>query len=208
MRIRLQPRTVRLLGQPILGALAATWRFRPEPTPDATAVILGQRACVVICWHEEILPLLWHHRNRGLGILVSAARDGQYLADLAHALGYAQVRGSSSAGGARALRAAVRALEGGMSVTFAPDGPRGPRRGFRAGAALAAQQAGVPMLPVRATTSRAWRLDSWDRFMIPKPAARVGVHYGAPIPVPAGRAPLEAAVAAATQALNLLGAAA
>lgn len=208
MRIRLQPRTVRLVGQPVLRALASTWRFRPEPTPEATAVIHGEQTCVVICWHEEILPLLWHHRHRGLGLVVSAARDGQYLADLAGALGYAQVRGSSSSGGTRALRAAVRALEGGTSVTFAPDGPRGPRRSFRPGAAVAAQWAGVAMLPVRATASRAWRLNSWDRFMIPKPAARIQVHYGAPIPVPAGRATLEAAVAEAERALNLLGTAA
>lgn len=208
MRFRPRPRTVRLLGQPLIAALASTWRFRSEPTADATAAISGQRNVVFVCWHEEILPLLWHHRNRGIGILVSEARDGQYLADLAVALGYHLVRGSSSTGGVRALLNAVRALEGGTSVTFTPDGPRGPRRSFRPGAALAAQRASVPMLPVRASVTSAWRLRSWDRFMIPKPAARIEVRYGAPIRVAPGDAPLEAAVAAAEQALNLLGAAA
>jgi lysophospholipid acyltransferase (LPLAT)-like uncharacterized protein len=199
---------VRLLGQPLISALASTWRFRSEPTADATAAFAGQHNVVFVCWHEEILPLLWHHRHRGIGILVSAARDGQYLADLALALGYHLVRGSSSAGGVRALLNAVRALEAGSSVTFTPDGPRGPRRSFRPGAALAAQRASVPMLPVRASVNWAWRLRSWDRFVIPKPAARIVVRYGAPIRVAPGDAPLEAAVAEAEQALNLLGAAA
>jgi lysophospholipid acyltransferase (LPLAT)-like uncharacterized protein len=208
MKFRPQARTVRTVGQPLLGALAATWRFRPQPSADAAAVIEGRRACVVVCWHEEILPLLWHHRDRGIGILVSGARDGQYLADLAGALGYSLVRGSSSRGGARALLSAVRTLVEGTSVTFTPDGPRGPRQSFRPGAALAAQRAGVPILPVRATASRAWRLRSWDRMMIPKPAARIEVRYGSLIPVAHGRAPLDAAIAATEQALNLLGAAA
>jgi hypothetical protein len=208
MKLRPRPRTVRLLGQPLITALAWTWRFRPQATPEASEVILGRRTCVVVCWHEEILPLLWHHRHCGLGILVSEARDGQYLADLGHALGYRLVRGSSSASGARALLAAVRALKGGTSVTFSPDGPRGPRRRFQPGAALAAQRAGVCMLPVRASATRAWRLRSWDRFMIPKPAASVAVRYGEPIAVPAGPGAVDHAVERAEQALNLLGAAA
>ena len=43
--------------------------------------------------------------------MVSEARDGQYLADLAASLGYRTVRGSSTRGGARALLGAVRELQ-------------------------------------------------------------------------------------------------
>ena len=32
-------------------------------------------------------------------------------------------------------------------------------------------------------TNKAWRLKSWDRMTIPKPFARVRVHYGEPITV-------------------------
>ena len=79
------------------------------------------------------------------------------------------------------LLEAVRELQAGTSVTFTPDGPRGPRRVFKPGAALAAQHAGVPLVPVRATPLQAWRLRSWDRFAIPKPGALVRVAYGDPI---------------------------
>jgi len=37
---------------------------------------------------------------------------------------------------------------------------------------------------VSAAAAPAWRLDSWDRFLIPPPFARVVVGYGAPIAVP------------------------
>ena len=48
------------------------------------------------------------------------------------------------------------------------------------------------MIPTVASASRAWRLRSWDRFLIPKPFARVNVAYGDPIRVSAG-SPREAA---------------
>jgi lysophospholipid acyltransferase (LPLAT)-like uncharacterized protein len=41
------------------------------------------------------------------------------------------------------------------------------------------------MVPVAVSTSRAWRLRSWDRFVIPKPFARVTVAYSEAIRVSA-----------------------
>jgi len=35
-------------------------------------------------------------------------------------------------------------------------------------------------VPVVAVADRAWHLRSWDRFMIPKPFARVTIAYGNP----------------------------
>jgi lysophospholipid acyltransferase (LPLAT)-like uncharacterized protein len=34
------------------------------------------------------------------------------------------------------------------------------------------------MVPVAVSASRGWRLKSWDRFLIPKPFARVHIVYG------------------------------
>jgi len=52
-------------------------------------------------------------------------------------------------------------------------------RSIAPGAVIAAQRTGVPIIPIRVSASRAWRLKSWDRFLIPKPFARVDIHYGA-----------------------------
>ena len=145
-----------------------------------------------LVWHEVLLPLLWHHRGQGVAIVVSEAREGQYLADFAMSLGYRTVRGSSTRGAARALLGAVRELEEGHAVAFTPDGPRGPRRELKPGVVAAAQRAGAVIIPVHARASRAWRLNSWDRFMIPKPAARVTVTYGRPFEVAPGETGLAA----------------
>ena len=118
--------------------------------------------------------------------MVSEAREGQYLADFAAGLGYRAVRGSSTRGGARALLGAVRELEAGYAVAFTPDGPLGPRRGLKPGVVAAAQRGRGIIVPLHAQADRAWRLHSWDRFMIPKPAARVRVLYGRPFEVEPG----------------------
>ena len=209
MKIRLSPGAVRAVARPVITILARTWRFElPAQSDLADAVRAGRAAVVVACWHEELLPLLWHGRGVRMGVVVSGSRDGEYAAQLAEGFGYKPLRGSSSRRGARVLLEAVRELQAGTSVTFTPDGPRGPRRVFKPGAALAAQHAGVPLVPVRATPAQAWRLRSWDHFAIPKPGALVRVAYGDPIRVGPGSEGVSEAAAVAERALNLLGAAA
>jgi lysophospholipid acyltransferase (LPLAT)-like uncharacterized protein len=50
---------------------------------------------------------------------------------------------------------------------------------------IAAQRSEAFILPVAVSANRAWRLKSWDRFMIPKPFARVTIAYGVPTKVQA-----------------------
>jgi lysophospholipid acyltransferase (LPLAT)-like uncharacterized protein len=190
VRLRVSPRAVRAWAIPAIRLLASTWRIRTEQEGRWRALVEARRIHVFLLWHEALLPLLWHHRNQGVVIVVSEAREGQYLADLGTALGYRLVRGSSTRGGSRALLGAVRELQVGRAVAFTPDGPRGPRREIKPGVVAAAQRGGATMIPVHAEASRAWRLHSWDRFMIPKPAARVTVRYGRPFEVAPGESGL------------------
>ena len=162
----------------------------------------AKRPHVFLLWHEALLPLLWQHRNQGVAIVVSEARDGQYLSDVATSLGYRTVRGSSTRGGARALLGAVRELQASGAVAFTPDGPRGPRRELKPGVVAAAQRGGGVIVPIHAEADRAWRLHSWDRFMIPKPLARVRITYGRPFEVAEGEAGLAEGLARAAEGLD------
>ena len=48
---------------------------------------------------------------------------------------------------------------------------------------LLAQLTGRPILPISFEFSRAWRLRSWDRFLIPKPFSTVTFRVGELHPV-------------------------
>lgn len=189
------------LGAAVIRLLATTWRMRTvDPEPLARARRDGQRVIFAL-WHGELLPLLWHQRGEHVAIVISEHRDGEIVARIAESLGYDTVRGSSSRGGSRALIGLMRAIDGGADGAVTPDGPRGPARVFAPGAAIAAQRTGALIVPIRAQASRAWRLRSWDRFLIPKPFARVTVTLGPLTPVTAATARDAAADAPRLQAI-------
>jgi lysophospholipid acyltransferase (LPLAT)-like uncharacterized protein len=157
---------------------------------------------VLLCWHEALLPVIWHHRHRGISAMISEAQDGEYLTCFVRSIGYDLIRGSSSRGASRVLRDAIRVLRGGRAVGLTPDGPRGPRRVFKPGAVAAAGLSQAAVLAVHAEAEPGWRAHSWDRTLVPAPFARVRLAYG-PWFVPAGRqSGLEQAILDGSQALQ------
>jgi lysophospholipid acyltransferase (LPLAT)-like uncharacterized protein len=179
-------------GVTLIRLLAMTWRMRVVNGEEVRAARASGQRVIFTLWHGELLPLLWHHRKEGVAVVISEHRDGEIIAQIAERLGYATVRGSSSRGGGRALIGLIRALQEGRDGAVTPDGPRGPAHVFAAGAAIASQRTGVPLLPIRASATRAWRLKSWDRFLVPKPFATVRVTYG-PLTAVDAATPREAA---------------
>ncbi len=117
--------------------------------------------------------------------LASASKDGAIIESLIASFGVKTVRGSSSRRGVAALIALKKALKAGEQLFITPDGPRGPRYALQPGVIKLAQSSGVPIIPVRFDHSSSWRLNSWDRFYIPKPFSKITVHVGESIYVPA-----------------------
>jgi lysophospholipid acyltransferase (LPLAT)-like uncharacterized protein len=174
----LSARLAVVAGGVALRALASTWRYRVIGGETIERLRSNRVPFIFSLWHGQLLPLLWCHRGEHVAILVSGHRDGEIIARLAKSIGYRLIRGSTSRGGERALLALARELRSGREVAVTPDGPRGPARSYAPGALIAAQRAGSPIVPTVAHASRAWRLSSWDGFLIPKPFARVTVAYG------------------------------
>jgi lysophospholipid acyltransferase (LPLAT)-like uncharacterized protein len=188
---RAEPHAVRALralwARPaawLLRALAATWRVEvrgDDPfAPGAARPVLGA------LWHQGALIAAGVFRDRGVHVAVSLSRDGGHIAAVLHALGFGEsLRGSSSRAAAQALLGAVRQLGGGSVVALLVDGPRGPALVAKSGVVAAARLAGTPVLPVALAASPCVRFASWDRMRLPLPFARVLLHYGEPLPVPA-----------------------
>ncbi|HYC49817.1 MAG TPA: lysophospholipid acyltransferase family protein [Gemmatimonadaceae bacterium] len=169
------------LGTVLIRVLASTWRVRFANPALLKAAQEKTGVAIFALWHGHLLPLLWAHRNRDIAIMVSEHKDGEIITRIALALGFRAVRGSTSRGAARALLGGCRELESGHDLAVTPDGPRGPARSVAPGTTAIAQRTGAGIAPVAVHASRAWRLNSWDGFIIPKPFARVTVAYSDPI---------------------------
>ena len=155
---------------------------------DPDGLIGSSRGVVGVTWHNRLLffPAVFPKEVRKCTVaVVSASRDGQYIADLIKCFGLRSARGSSSKGGAQAQLEASRALKAGNHVSFTPDGPRGPRYHMSKGPIHLASMHHTSVVPVTVNASRYWECKSWDRFQIPKPFSTLTVVIGTPIPVPA-----------------------
>lgn len=180
------------LGFFLAWLLVHSWRIRVRNAEGWQRLRAEKKPWVFTLWHATLLPAAFQHRHEGVAVLVSQHRDGELIARVLAAWGSTTVRGSTTRGGSRALLAMIKELERGTVVAVTPDGPRGPALEFQPGALVAAQRANVPVVPLVVHADRAWRLKSWDRFMIPKFFARVTFAYGAPTFV-GGTSPREAA---------------
>ena len=172
----------------LVRALGWTWRVRVTHDTEVLRVISGEMPAIYSLWHGHLLPLLYHHRDQGVAILISEHSDGEIIARIATSLGYRTVRGSTSRGAARALLGLSRVLSDGGVLAVTPDGPRGPARSYAPGVAIVAQRSGAPVIAAAASAKWAWRLNTWDRFLIPLPFARVRVSYSDAVRVEASDA--------------------
>ena len=112
--------------------------------------------------------------------LISASRDGDLLTDAIRRFGFDVVRGSSSKMGSTALLQLSQVLAEGGDVVITPDGPRGPAYQLGPGPVFLAQKTGAPVLPINLEYSHCWRINSWDRFILPRPFSQVRVLFAEP----------------------------
>lgn len=183
--------TVRV-GVALIRSLASTWRLRVINDGGLRACRERGQPVILALWHGQMLVPLWQHRGEAVAILISEHRDGEIIARIAEALELRTVRGSTSRGAARALVGLTRTLRDGHDIAITPDGPRGPAESFAPGALVAAERAGAPIVGIGVHAASAWRLGSWDRFLIPRPFTRVTIAYSDPTFVTAAT-PREAA---------------
>lgn len=200
MKIRPDTRTGRvllalagLLIRSLTTALGWTWRYRfaGESAERLRALQSGHDPLVLALWHNRLTiaaPFLRdsvHRAGLPVSLLISASGDGELLARVVKGWDVDVVRGSANRGGARALLGAYRALERrGTSPVVVPDGPTGPVYRYKPGALHLARLSGRPIQYVGLAADRYWTVRSWDRLMIPRPFARVGVALPPPRPVP------------------------
>ena len=139
---------------------------------------------IYVSWHQRI-PYLSHLVGcRNITVMVSQSRDGEYAARLVKMMGIDSIRGSSTRGGKTALVNIIKQLKEGKSGGMLADGPLGPARVAKIGTIIMAHRSGTPIIPVTWSADRLWILNSWDRFLIPKPFARVVVYIGEPLWIP------------------------
>ncbi|HOX01072.1 MAG TPA: lysophospholipid acyltransferase family protein [Candidatus Paceibacterota bacterium] len=175
----------------MIRALALTVRCRLDPASAGYERV--KAGPVIFCiWHDRLALCLSLYRRyvtgpcpgRRMAALVSASRDGAFLAKILECYGIEPVRGSTSRRGPQALLELTTWGEQGFDLAITPDGPRGPRHVVQEGIMALAQLTGLPIVPAAYRLGWKWRLRSWDRFQVPLPLSRCLVTFAPPMSVP------------------------
>jgi len=170
------------LAATIIRLLGLTLRYEDRADPGVTPGYAIPGPTVFAFWHRSLVACAHRFRSLDIAILISPSFDGELIARTVELLGFKAIRGSSSRGGAAGLRNMQLAYAAGHRCAFTADGPRGPVFVAKPGAAQLANSTGTWVGCFYALPDRAWQLRSWDRFLIPKPFARVVLTWPAHIP--------------------------
>jgi lysophospholipid acyltransferase (LPLAT)-like uncharacterized protein len=168
----------------------STFRLEIQGDEEVRRLLAAREPVVFAFWHEGLLVIgryIAQLLNEGFNItfLISPSVDGELGVQLLARYGSKAVRGSARRSGAAALRGLNRAIRRDRaSPCVTLDGSKGPRRYCKPGAIMVARISGVPIVPIACASHRGWRAPTWDRHLIPKPAARVVVVVGEPYIVP------------------------
>jgi lysophospholipid acyltransferase (LPLAT)-like uncharacterized protein len=168
----------RLLVRTLSLVLFLWWRtLRVRPGKTLRALCRSRDALIFALWHQHLFlgGLIYRHfrRPHPSHAIISASKDGEWLAELFRLLGVSAIRGSSHRGAIGAYNAAIQMASGGNDICITPDGPRGPKHRCKPGVVRICKEANIPICAVRIREHCAISLKSWDSFKIPLPFSRV-----------------------------------
>lgn len=183
-KLNLIDRVILAVAPPIAGllirALAATMKFEVLHEERVRPFWEKDQRFIAAFWHNRLLLMGYSYRGKGIKILISQHKDGELIARVMEIFGFSTVRGSSTRGGAAAMREMVKASRE-YDIGITPDGPKGPKYVVQDGVIALARLTGVPILPLTFGSSKKKVFASWDAFNLPYPFSRGVFMWGEPI---------------------------
>lgn len=158
--------------------LLKTWRIKSVNRQSFDKCRQEGKCPVAVLWHDSLLPLSFNHYKDNIATIASDSKDGDLITYILKKWGYAVARGSSTRGGLKAAMNIIktcRAEKRTAAVTV--DGPKGPRHEVKSGAVLIAKHLDNVIYVLTLKTDSFIRFNSWDKFIFPKPFAKVEVWY-------------------------------
>jgi len=165
----------------LIRAYSWTFRLRVENEKPWLEYLQNGGRVILCCWHQQFFSAIRHFKTYAAhhpALMISQSKDGDIIAKIAEKTGWHAVRGSSSRDGGRALKEMACCLIRSGLAGHVLDGPRGPAGVVKAGVVHLARSTGAIVVPLYTSANRAWYFNSWDRFMLPKPFARVTLCFG------------------------------
>jgi lysophospholipid acyltransferase (LPLAT)-like uncharacterized protein len=168
----------------LIRIISVTMRWEMRGSEHLDAIYQSGHRAIFTFWHSCIFTATYVWRNRGIVVMSSQSKDGEFTSRFIKRFGYGTSRGSATRGAGRALAEMTECLSNDIDVAFTIDGPKGPANVAKPGAVTLARHSGQAIFPFYVAVRRYRELPSWDRLQIPLPFTRAVTFIGKPIYVP------------------------
>ncbi len=164
--------------------LLLTWRVTLDECPSFRHALAERKPVVIAHWHGNELALIHLARRYRIATITSTSKDGELMNRVLHWLGAETARGSSTRGGANAMRGLIsHCRKNGNNVSFAVDGPKGPIYKVKPGVFEFSRLMNAPIYTASVSVSRPWIFSrAWNRAVLPKPFSHVHVRIAEGLP--------------------------
>ena len=166
-------RSLALVLVPFLGSLVIRFLYLTNKKNFHAPEKITQEPVIFACWHGELLMLpylyKYYRKKPHAKVLISPHFDGELISRTIKYFGLGTLAGSSDKNPARVLIQAIKTIKEGYDIGITPDGPKGPRHEVADGIIVMAQKTKAKIVLVEIKPTKFWQLNSWDKFVIPKP---------------------------------------
>lgn len=165
--------------------LLLTWRVTLDESPSFRQALADRKPVVIAHWHGDELALIHLASRYRIATITSTSKDGELMNRVLGWLGAETARGSSTRGGANAMRGLIsHCRKNGNNVSFAVDGPKGPIYKVKPGVFEFSRLMNAPIYTASVGVSRPWVFGrAWNKAVLPKPFSRVHVRIAEGLPV-------------------------
>lgn len=157
--------------------LHATWRVTFDECPTFRQALADRQPVILAHWHGDELAFIHLVARYRIATITSTSKDGELMNKVLCWLGAKTARGSSTRGGANALRGVISLCrQGGHNISFAVDGPKGPIYKVKPGVFEFSRLMQAPIYSASVGVSRPHVFNrAWNKAVLPGFFSRVHV---------------------------------
>jgi len=141
---------------------------------------------VLLClWHEHLVCVARYFKKTSLNLygISSTHFDSEVLAKVLSSWKIKLIRGSSTRGWSGVLKKMIFLFKNNSTIiALTNDGPQGPPRVAKEGSLSVAKKHNAQIVSVSASSSKHWRLNSWDKTLLPKPFSTIYIQFSPAYP--------------------------
>jgi hypothetical protein len=180
-------RAFALIFVPYLASLLIRFLYFTNKKTFYSPDTMSDEPLIFACWHGELLmlPYLYkkYRKKPHAKVLISNHFDGLLISKTIKYFGLDTIAGSTNRNAAKALIQGIKAIKDGYDIGITPDGPKGPLHSMSDGLIVMAQKTNTKIVLINIQPTKYWQINSWDKFIVPKPFGRLNYYSTSPIDI-------------------------